>query len=197
MGNVNHVGACNVNWGAFHFYRVVQRGSDKKNGPYSTTYSVWSQECILGMREEKRNENWVQINYSLGMWTWVTWEYYCTDWEMMMAMCLDFEVQQVAVDLVINIGVVLLLAQVQSWDVHSGLQAQQVDKIIITHTHNSCLHPYFNTFSFVTVSSHGSLMIQLFCFSTKYCTWFVLNIHGMFLHGNKVAPFVQHVEQWW
>lgn len=37
---------------------------------------------------------------------------------MMMAMYLDFEVQQVAVDLVVNIGVILLLAQVQSWDVH-------------------------------------------------------------------------------
>lgn len=52
--------------------------------------------------------------------------------EMMMAMYLDFEVQQVAVDLVVNIGVVLLLAQVQPWDVHRGLEAQQRDRI--THT---------------------------------------------------------------
>lgn len=37
---------------------------------------------------------------------------------MMMTMHLDFEVQQVAVDLVVNIRVVLLLAQVQTWDVH-------------------------------------------------------------------------------
>lgn len=44
---------------------------------------------------------------------------------MMMAAYLDFEVQQVAVDLVVNVGVVLLLAQVQPWDVHGGLQAQQ------------------------------------------------------------------------
>lgn len=40
---------------------------------------------------------------------------------MMMATYLDFEVQQVAVDLVVNIGVVLLLAQIQTWDVHSGV----------------------------------------------------------------------------
>lgn len=38
---------------------------------------------------------------------------------------LDFEVQQVAVDLVVNIGVILLLAQVQPWDVHRGLQADK------------------------------------------------------------------------
>lgn len=42
----------------------------------------------------------------------------------MMAECLDFEVQQVAVDLVVNIGVVLLLTQIQPWYVHRSLQAQ-------------------------------------------------------------------------
>lgn len=57
---------------------------------------------------------------------------------MMMATYLDFEVQQVAVDLVVNIGVVLLLAQIQTWDVHSGLQAQSRDRkanVIHTNTH--------------------------------------------------------------
>lgn len=39
----------------------------------------------------------------------------------MMIMYLDLEIQKVAIDLVINIGVVLLLAQVQPWDVHGGL----------------------------------------------------------------------------
>lgn len=42
---------------------------------------------------------------------------------MIMATVLDFEVQEVAVDLVVNVGVVLLLAQVQTWDVHGGLEA--------------------------------------------------------------------------
>ncbi len=44
---------------------------------------------------------------------------------MVMVAYLDFEVQQVAVDLVVNVGVVLLLAQVQPRDVHRGLQAQR------------------------------------------------------------------------
>lgn len=43
---------------------------------------------------------------------------------MSMTMYLDFEVQEVAVNLVVNIGVILLLAQVQPWDVHRGLQAK-------------------------------------------------------------------------
>lgn len=41
-----------------------------------------------------------------------------------MIMYLDLEIQQVAVDLVVNIGVVLLLAQVQPRDVHGGLKAE-------------------------------------------------------------------------
>ena len=57
---------------------------------------------------------------------------------MMMAIYLDFEVQQVAVDLVVNIRVVLLLAQVQPWDVHRGLHTGRY------HTHYSCLHSFYN-----------------------------------------------------
>ncbi len=53
-------------------------------------------------------------------------------------MYLDFKVQQVAVDLVVNIGIILLLAQVQPWDVHRGLQAQQ--KYKITHMTHVCVH---------------------------------------------------------
>lgn len=77
-------------------------------------------------------------------------------------MYLDFEVQQVAVDLVVNIGVVLLLAQVQPWDVHSGLQAQQRQSY---HTHKIifCVHIFF-IFSLITESSDSSFMILLLCF---------------------------------
>lgn len=41
---------------------------------------------------------------------------------MMMTVYLDFEIQQVTVNLVVNVGVILLLAQVQPWDVHRGLK---------------------------------------------------------------------------
>lgn len=35
---------------------------------------------------------------------------------------LHFEIQQVAVDLVVDVGIILLLAQVQAWDVHGSLR---------------------------------------------------------------------------
>lgn len=44
---------------------------------------------------------------------------------LMMAMYSNFEIQQVAVDFVVNIGVVLLLAQIQTWDVHGSLETQE------------------------------------------------------------------------
>lgn len=44
----------------------------------------------------------------------------CTNSDEMML--LDFEVQQVAVDLVVDVRVVLLLAQVQPGNVHGGLR---------------------------------------------------------------------------
>lgn len=51
----------------------------------------------------------------------------------MMAKRLDFEVQQIAVDLVVNIGIVLLLAQVQTWNVHGSLKTVTVllSKVLI------------------------------------------------------------------
>lgn len=54
---------------------------------------------------------------------------------MIVALCLDFEIQQVAVDLVVNIGVVLLLTQIQSWDFHSCLQTQRYS----CYAHSSCI----------------------------------------------------------
>lgn len=56
---------------------------------------------------------------------------------MMLATRLDFEVQQVAVDLVVNVGVVLLLAQVKTRDVHRGINdgsaAVQVFVQVVQH----------------------------------------------------------------
>lgn len=46
---------------------------------------------------------------------------------MMMTVYLDFEIQQVTVNLVVNVGVILLLAQVQPWDVHRGLK-QRIER---------------------------------------------------------------------
>lgn len=46
---------------------------------------------------------------------------------------LDFEIQQVTVNLVVNVGVILLLAQVQPRNVHGGLKRR-------THTHHTRPH---------------------------------------------------------
>lgn len=37
---------------------------------------------------------------------------------------LNFKIQQVAVDLVVNVRIIFLLAQVQAWDVHRGLERE-------------------------------------------------------------------------
>lgn len=58
---------------------------------------------------------------------------------MIMAVYLDFKVQQVAVNFVVNVGVILLLAQVQTWDVHGRLEADNRCK-----NHNYCF-PYAST----------------------------------------------------
>lgn len=42
---------------------------------------------------------------------------------------LNFKVQQVAVDLVVDIRIILLLAQVQAWDVHRRLETKRVQAV--------------------------------------------------------------------
>lgn len=44
---------------------------------------------------------------------------------------LNFKVQQVAVDLVVDIRIILLLAQVQPWDIHRRLEAKRVQAVTV------------------------------------------------------------------
>ena len=44
---------------------------------------------------------------------------------------LNFKVQQVAVDLVVDIRIILLLAQVQAWDVHRRLETKRVQAVSV------------------------------------------------------------------
>lgn len=53
---------------------------------------------------------------------------------------LDFEIQQVTVNLVVNIGVILLLAQVQPRNVHGGLKHAHTETQTHTHTEVSVIH---------------------------------------------------------
>lgn len=104
---------------------------NKEDGPYLSRILEQKFNNLLNMdpgmyREHQRgredgNEKQGGNKCELGDVSHVTSEYHRTESEMMVEVCLDFEVQQVAVDLVVNIGVVLLLAQVQPWDVHSGI----------------------------------------------------------------------------
>lgn len=44
---------------------------------------------------------------------------------------LNFKIQQVAVNLIVDVGVVLLLTQVQAWDVHRRLETQPQEKVVV------------------------------------------------------------------